>query len=617
MNSTVMQNLERAYQLHMQGQLKEAEHIYRGVLETQADNVHALNLLGMLLVNTQRAEEAVLVIKKALLQNTNDPQSHSNLGLAFKDLQQFESARKSFETSIRLDPRHPVVHNNLGNVLMALQEHQQAVAVYRQALKLKGDYVECLSNLASALKETRQYDGAHAALDYALKLRPQFAEAHNNRGEVLFKQARFAEAVTNYKRALEHKPDYSAAMINLSAALKETGEIDAAKTLLEQLVEREPDNARAHNNLGILLEQVGEGDSAAAQFRQAIRLSPNYGNAYYQLAQLRGHGLSINEINTVHQLLKQNDLLDKQRTPLNFALACAYENSGDYDRSFQHLEAAQNQKAKSSPYDNDAVGKYYKQIAGSCSKIDSQELVDSSAIPVFVLGMPRSGTSLTEQILSSHPDVYGAGELSLMEDTLGEAKKLTNLPYPQCVAKLSKSDLNKLAQFYMSQLQAKATGEKFIVDKTPMNFQYIGFIANLLPQARFIHCRRDPVDNCLSIFKLPFEDAHSYSHSLESLGQYYRHYEQLTAHWTAVTGNRMINLQYEDVVGSLEDQARRLLDFLGLPFDDAVLNFHRSKRIVKTPSASQVRQPIYSGSVLKWKKYEQHLGPLLSSLKED
>lgn len=617
MNQASLQKLEHAYGLHMQGQLQEAEKLYRGILSADSENVHALNLLGMLLVNSQRPEESVTLIKRALKQEPNDPQARSNLGLAYKDLKQLELAREAFARSVELDPCHPVVHNNLGNVLNALDRPVDAISAYRQALKLKPDYPECLTNLAAALNETGQYEGALAALNHALQLRPQFAEAHNNKGEVLFKQARFADAEAAYRKAIDCSPAYTAAKINLSAALKETGQIDAARELLESACQAEPENARAYNNLGVLLEQVGNADGAALQFRRAIHLSPNYGNAYYQLAQLRGHGLTDAEVAAVHALLEDGSLLDAQRTPLSFALACAYESRADYDQSFQFLQLAQALKAQRSPYDDAKLAHYYEQIAASCHELQPIRQVPGSAVPIFVLGMPRSGTSLTEQILGSHPQIFGAGELSLMEDTLREARRLTNKPYPQCVPDLRPEHMTHLARFYLDQLQTRASGEAFIVDKTPMNFQYIGFIANLIPQARIVHCRRNPIDNCLSIFKLPFEDAHSYSHSLESLGQYYKHYQKLCKHWQIVAGNRMTEFVYEDLVADLEPQARRLFDFIDLPFDPVVLDFHQAKRIVKTPSASQVRQPIYSDSVARWKKYEQHLGPLISSLGEN
>ncbi|MGI9270261.1 MAG: sulfotransferase [Woeseiaceae bacterium] len=617
MSDEILNLLEEGYRLQMGGSYGEAETRYREVLQREPKNIHALNLLGIVCINTDRAEEAVDFIAVAIGENAGDAESYTNMGIAQKDLQRFEAARSSFEKAARLNPRNPVIFNNLGNVQLALNQCEPAVKSFRAALQLDPNYADSLSNLTAALKETGQLGGALAAADRAIQLRPDFAEAWNNRGEVLFKQARFDDAVASYRKAVEFGENYVGAMINLSAALKETGDIAGARGSLDEALKLEPDNARAYNNMGVLLEQLGDGAAAAAQFREAIQSSTEYANAYYQLAQLRGQGLNDAEVEAVRTLMASENLADAQRMPLAFALACAYEKRDDYDRSFEHLVMAQDIKAQENPYDDKMVGKYYSDIAAQFSVAppdDAGHIAVDGPTPVFVLGMPRSGTTLTEQILGSHAAVYGAGELSFMEDTVFEAKKITGKAYPHCMEALSKSQLASLGRLYLERIAARTAGEPIVVDKTPMNFQYIGFIAAALPNARFIHCRRDPIDNCLSIFKLPFEKSHSYAHSLTALGQYFRHYSDLMQHWDRLLGDRILDVQYENTVADVEKQSRSLLEFLELPFDDAVLQFHKAEGIVKTPSASQVRQPIYSSSVERWRKYENHLRPLIEQL---
>ena len=621
MDEHVLTLLESGYGLQRSGRLDEAEARYREALRQDPKNIHALNLLGVICINTGRAGEAAELIAAAVEQNPGDAEALANLGLARKDLKQFAGARESLQRAIRLNPGNPVTHNNLGNVQAALGDYKAAVATYRTALRLDPDYVECLSNLSAALKEVKQFDGALAAADRAIELRPDFAEAHNNRGEILFKQARFAEAAESYRAAVDHRQDYVAAMINLSSARKECGDVEAARAILGEVLRRNPDNPRAHNSLGVLFEQLGQGGDAADQFRHAIHLSPDYANAYYQLAQLRGQGLSDEEVEAVEQLIDRPETLDDQRMPLAFALACAYEDRGDHDRSFFHLDAAKALKAKRSAYDDAQVGEYYDSIRTALGEkiphalaAPDQGSQAERPRPVFVLGMPRSGTTLTEQILSSHPEVCGAGELSFMEDTINEAKRRTGKPFPELVSSLAPSLREELGALYHGRLAARAGDESIVVDKTPMNFQYIGFIARILPGARFIHCRRNPVDNCLSIFKLPFEESHSYAHGLESLGRYYRRYAGLMDHWHRIVPDRITTVVYEDLVADFEARTRRLLEFLDLPFSASVLAFHETRRIVKTPSASQIRQPIYSTSVGRWKKYRKHLGPLLEQL---
>lgn len=619
MSDVIMNLLETGYRLQTAGKLGDAESKYREVLQREPRNVHALNLLGVVCINTKRAEEAVDLIATAIGEDSGDAEAYTNLGIAQKDLQQYDAASVSFQRAAKLNPRNPAILNNLGNVQSALNQHTAAVSSYRAALQLDPSYAECISNLASALKETGQLTGALAAADRAIELRPGFAEAWNNRGEVLFKQARFGDAAQSYRKAVELSDDYVAAMINLSAALKETGDVSGARSILDRALELEPDNARAFNNMGVLFEQLGDAAAAAVQFRKAIQSSTEYANAYYQLAQLKGQGLDDSEVEAVHTLMDSGDLMDAQRMPLAFALACAYEDRQDYDRSFEFLDTAQELKARENPYDDEKVGQYYTDIVSEFSTGSATGKGHASAEgpdPVFVLGMPRSGTTLTEQILDSHPAVYGAGELSFMEDIIHEAKRISGQPYPRCMSKLRDDQLADLGCKYIDRIAARSAGEAILVDKTPMNFQYIGFIAAALPGARFLHCIRNPIDNCLSIFKLPFEKSHSYAHSLTALGQYYRRYVGLMAHWAGIFGDRILDIRYEDTVADVEAQSRRLLEFLQLPFDESVLTFHESDRIVKTPSASQVRQPIYATAVERWRRYEKHLGPLIEQIEE-
>ena len=617
MDENVLTLLETGYGLQRSGHLEQAEARYRQALRQDPGNIHALNLLGVICVNTDRAAEAVELIAAAVAQEPGDAEALANLGLAQKDLKQFTEATESFERAIRLNPGNPVTRNNLGNVQAALGDFRAAIATYRHALRLVPDYAECLSNLAASLKEVKQLDGALAAADRAIELRPDFAEAHNNRGEILFKQARFAESAESYRAAVNHRENYVAALINLSSASKECGDVDAARAILDDVVRRNPDSPRAHNSLGVLFEQLGQGNDAAKEFREAIRLSPDYANAYYQLAQLRGQGLADEEVEAVERLIDKPGTLDDQRMPLAFALACAYEDRGDHDRSFFYLDKAKALKSKRSAYDDAQVSQYYDSISKAFAHTlaaPNQRNHPEGLRPVFVLGMPRSGTSLTEQILSSHPDVHGAGELSLMEDTIGEASRRTGKAFPELASSLTPTLLDELGALYLGRLTARAGNEAIVVDKTPMNFQYIGFIARILPEARFIHCRRNPIDNCLSIFKLPFEESHSYAHGLGSLGRYYKRYAALMEHWGRIVPGRIWTVVYEDLVADFEGETRQLLEFLDLPFDASVLAYHRTRRIVKTPSASQIRQPIYSTSVGRWRKYRKHLGPLLDQL---
>lgn len=613
----VDQILLEAYRLQSQGRRTEAERGYRQVLARDAHNVHALNLLGIVCLESGRADEAAALIARALAVDPHDAEPHANLALALRALGRLEEAAASLQASLAINPGNPVALNNLGNILAELHRPDEAIVCFRAALRLDDRHMDALVNLSSALLAQGQTDGALAAAAHAVQVDGRAAAAHNALGDALLKQARHEAAAECFEAALARDASHLDARIGLSSALKELGQVARAESLLREVVALQPDHAAAHNSLGVLLEQQGDGVAAAAAFRAAIAANPRFANACYQLAQLKGVTLSEGEISAMQALHDEPGLHDELRAPLCFALACIHERTGDFKASFRHLVAGQALKAKVQPYDDDQVADHHRRIV-RCTPAARMPVVPGTMPrqpqPLFVLGLPRSGTSLTEQILGSHPQVAGAGELSLMEDTVAEAARLTGQAFPECLPRLSASQLDELGRFYRDRLLRRAQAERWVIDKTPMNFQYVGFIAAILPDARIVHCCRDAMDNCLSIFKLPFEAAHSYAHDLQALGRYHGHYRALMDHWHASVGNRMVRLQYEDLVADLPGQTARLVRFLGIEFDARMLEFHKTERLVKTPSASQVRQPIYSGSVQAWRHYGDALRPLAEAL---
>ena len=608
--------LQEGYKLQSQGRLTEAERAYHDVLQADPGNEHALNLLGAVCVNSGRPTEALAYIRRAEHINAIDPDLQANLGLALKDTGDLEGAKAAFEESLRLRPQHPKTMNNLGNVLAALRRTNEAVALFRRALYIAPDYAECLSNLAAALLHRRQYAHALQAAERAIEIRPELAEAHNNRGEALAKLNRHPEAAASYRQAIALRADYEVARINLTAALKETGALVEARRLLEQVLERDPMNSLALNNLGTLLEQLGQGGDAKACFRRAVASAPSYANAWYQLAHLDAAELSADDITSIEGLLHDRKTPAEDRSALAFALACVFEYRGDVDRHFNYLSLGQDIKRREAIYDRQRVADYHRalrqafpapiRVSGDHGAIGPQ--------PVFVVGMPRSGTSLTEQILATHPEVLGAGELGLMEETIREAQRLSGQDFPNAIGELDGAQLRELGDYYLTGLIRRAGKARYIVDKTPMNFQYLGFIAAILPNARFIHCTREPIDNCWSIYKLPFESVHSYAHDQESLGDYYVQYRELMAHWLRLYATRILDMRYESTIADFTQQSRRMTDFLGLSYEPEMRDFHRTERIVKTPSASQVRRPLYATSVGAWRPYVDKLRPLIAAL---
>ena len=609
--------LETGYREHQAGRLEKAEQIYLAVLKKERDNIHALNLLGMLCVNAFRPDEAVFFIAKALKLQANNPESHANMALAYKDQGKPEQAVKHFRESIRLDPYNPVVHNNLGNVLREMSRPDEAIKAYERALKLDGDFAPCWSNFAAALNEADKRKAAHRAVERALRLEPALAQAHNNKGDILLAEARYAEALESYRTATALNPKYAAALINMARTQRDMDDPEAAVQTLQKALEIEPNNPEAHHAKGVLQEQLGNPDAAAAAFQDAIRVAPAMAIAHYYLAQIRGRKTSDEELAAMEKTWHEVNLLPNDRMFMAFGLARAYEQRKQYDKAFEYLEMGNRVKAEMQPYDDADTGKFVDSLADCAEAVAARLGLEAGCPdprPVFILGMPRSGTSLTEQILASHSEVAGAGELSYAYDMAHRIRDLTKQAFPDNMKLLSAEQLLELGEYYLSRHMPDNLAHRYVVDKTPLNFQYIGLLGLALPGAKFIHCHRDPVQNCFSIHKMPFDKKQAYAHSQEALGLYYNRYWKLMQRWKSLFPGRILDVRYEDTVADIENQGRRVLDFLDLPFEEGVLDFYKTKRLVKTPSASQVRQPIYGDAVQAWRKYEKHLTPLIEAL---
>jgi tetratricopeptide (TPR) repeat protein len=395
-----------------------------------------------------------------------------------------------------------------------------------------------------------------------------------------------------------------------------------AVTCFEEATRLDPGNPEAFRCLAIALSQEGRLSDAIAADRRALELNPRHTGALHHLVQLKTLSRDDPDFASLEALGQDEDSFDdSQLIGLFFALAKAYEDVGDVERSFGYLRRANALKREAIDYD---VGEDVRVLARTAA-VFQPALFDRFAgagsrceLPILIVGMPRSGTSLVEQILASHPAVHGGGERQDLPQ-LASAVSLLNergLPAPDGVPYLRASDFDRLGHAYASRLQRIAPGALRVTDKQPSNFRHLGLLHLMAPQARVIHCVRDPVDTCLSCYRLPFASV-DYAFDLDELGRYYRAYEGLMEHWRAVLPNRTLEVSYEELVADVGRQARRIVGYCGLEWDDACLAFHTTERTVRTASFAQVRMPIYQHSVERWKRYRAHLGPLLNALELD
>jgi tetratricopeptide (TPR) repeat protein len=579
--------LTEAKALQRQGDFAEAEAAYRRALAIEPDNAEALNNLGNVLRTLKRPAEAAILLRKALAARPEHPAILSNLGLALGDLRQFSEAAECHRRAVAIDPKLAPGHNNLGLALKELGLFAEAEQSYRRALALNPNFAEALNNLGNVLRAQGRLEESIAAYGRAIATKPDYADAHNNLGNALRDGQHYEEAIQSYRRALDLAPRL----------------------------------AKAHCNLGKLLQEIGQTDAAHDAFAKAVDCDAALVEAYFNLVDTSADLPEGRHIAQLEALARKGDALSvEDRMALGFTLSRVYEKLERYDESFEELSEAKRLKRAQIDFDGSAE----RERVDELKRVFTQQLLagksycgSPSALPIFVLGFPRSGTTLTEQILASHPAVYGAGELGILASIAGDLHSPTRADpgFPACIPALPLAELRRAGEDYVRQLQAYAPAAARITDKMPENYHFLGLIHLILPKAKILHVMRDPLDTCFSCFQQEFRAGIAYANELRELGDYYRCYAALMDHWRLVLpAGSMLEVRYEDLVEDLEGEARRMLDYCELPWDDRCLSFHETGRPVKTASLVQVRRPLYRSSVGRWRRYQKHLGPLMEAL---
>ena len=572
---------------HRAGDVAEAERGYRQILATDSGHAGSLHLLGVVAAQSGRFGEAEALIGAAL----------------------------------RADPANADALGDLGNVLRGLGRGEDAVRAYQAAVALKPESAQAAFNLGLALSSLHRDNEAADAFRRTLELSPGHYLAHNSLAVTLRRLGRPAEAETVLQRAIALQRDQADAHLNLGNVLHDLGRSDEAFAAFETARQLSPGRAEPSNNLALALRELGRTDEALAATDAALAADPNSPSAWYIRSDLKRFSAIDPDIAAMESLLAiagPRNLSADALIQLQFALGKAWRDAGDVDRAFGHYAEGNRRKRATFAYDASADA---ARIAAYATATPAEVLARlagsgvADARPVFVVGMPRSGTTLVEQILASHSAIASVGETA----ALGEAIQAAAGAHRALISAaeyerlLSPEPLRAVANGYLRRLPESAAAR--VVDKTPANFQFAGVIALALPGAHIIHCRRDPADTCLSCYTTLFTGRQDFAYDLAELGGYYRAYSAAMAHWRAVlTPDRLLEIDYEALVDDLEGQARRMIAFCGLEWEPACLDFHRSGRRVQTASASQVRRPVYRGSIGAARAFEAHLAPLLEAL---
>ena len=541
--------------------------------KSEVDSVFALYL-------DNKFQTAIDRIKELNEKYPNEPLLFNLIGACYKGLGHLEGAAKMFQAAVAIKPSYAEAHFNLGSILKELGRNTSAVESYKKAITITPNYPDAHNNLGTTLHDLDHLEASIESLEWAIAYKYDFAEAHNNLGNVLNDSGRVEEAIDSFERAVTLKSDYAKAYFNLAIAYKDLGNKEAYLKNIEK----------------------------------TVSIKPDWGDAYLHLSRVKKFKESDPLVDQMKLFLSRNDLSLLDRIGFNFALSHVYENLENYEEQFKFLNEANSLRKDELSYTIERDKKYFSTIKASFNSphpsIKKSSFSSTDIKPIFIVGMPRSGTSLVHQIMDSHNEVFGAGELNILNKFIGALltdKNSTGRNF------LSAEDTLSLRAHFLKSLSKLNITENIIVDKMPLNFRYIGFILSAFPEAKIVHMNRDPMATCWSIYKYYF-NGNSYSYNQDDLAQYYQMYKDLMSFWSNLFPNKIYDICYEDLTTDQEVETRKLLDYCELEWDVNCLNFHTNKKAVKTTSAMQVRQKIYQGSSEVWKKYEAYLQPLIKGL---
>jgi len=595
------------------GQLEMAVSCFEKATEIKPDFADAHFNLGLSLQELNQLEAAVKSYEVTLAIHSNYTKAHNNLGIIYKELGQMGAAVKSYEQAIDAQPDYAEAHNNLGVIMQELGQLDEAAKCYEKAIAISPEYAEVHNNLGNTLNELGQTNDAIKSYKKTLSIAPDFIDAYNNLGNILQEQGLLDEAIKCYEKAIAISPEYAEAHYNLGVSLYQLGQFNEALNCCRQALVINPDYADAHNNLGNILQEQGQSDEAFNCYVHALAIQPDNAQFHRNLSLMKNYKEGDTQFTRMQSLLSTGYLSKSERINLCFALAIAYKDLGKKDELFKVLNEGNQLRKQELDYsiEKDLANHsaHRKLFMSPIKKPSPYESLTAS--PIFILGMPRSGTSLVEQIISSHHKVHGAGKLPYLHNLI---RPIMN----DCLFHnnaLSEKNFLSIRDGYLNNLSSLNVSESIITDKTPINFENIGFILNAFPEAKIIHLKRDSMAICWSIYQRYFpNESLGFAYNMQDLAKFYNSYTEIMAFWHDLFPNQIYDISYEDLTTNQEEETRKLLKYCKLDWDENCLNFHFNKRTVKTASSLQVREKMYQESSEVWKKYETHLNPLINGL---
>ncbi|TDJ32713.1 MAG: tetratricopeptide repeat protein [Gammaproteobacteria bacterium] len=635
----------------LQGRPDEALQVLKSVVKREPDFARAAQELGLTYATLGDTGRAIRTLRKAVQLQPKLAGAWKALGDLLAGEGDEVGSRKAYQRHLEHSVNDPLLvsaANYLYEGRLANAEH-----LLRPYLKKHPTDVSAIRLLAATGMRLGQFEDAGNLLERCLELAPDFRYARSNYAYVLFKRTKYAQALDELDKLLQAEPDNPNYMVLKSSVLVRIGEFQAALDAYENVLSRYPNHALVQMSYGHTLKTVGRFDDAIAAYRASIELQPTLGEAYWSLANLKTFRFEDAEIaDMVRQAesyqpvaddIPNNAVIpdDDEEAPvvpgldensakrasnkdyfhLCFSLGKALEDQQDYDKAFDYYQRGNESKRQSVHYDAD---ENHDDVQAAIALFDEEFFAERadcgcpSLEPIFIVGLPRSGSTLLEQILASHSQVEGTMELpdiiAMTRRLGGRERREDENRYPGVLAELSGEQLAELGEEYLERTRIQRSGAAFFTDKMPNNFLHVGFIRLILPNAKIIDARRHPLACCFSGYKQLFARGQTYTYDLADIGRYYRDYVGLMDHWDNVLPDTVLKVHYEDVVGDIEGQVRQILDYCKLPFETQCLEFQNTERAVRTASSEQVRQPLYADAVEYWRHFDRHLTPLVDAL---
>jgi len=600
------------------GKIREAEDYLRISIRLAPNFAKPHCDLGQLLVETRRPQEAVDVLENAVRLDAREGDAWFNLGKARAMLGRGPEADEAFEKSFELNPErkalaHAAEHQQAGRL-------EEAEKIYREILRNNPENVDALRLLGTLAMGRGRFHEAENLFRRAVSYTPDYMEAHLDLGRVLKEQQRLHEAIRSFEKAIELEPGNLQANFLLASVLAPAARTYDAIAAYRKVLEIRPNHPGALLGLGHTLKTVGQQEEAIQAYRDCIRMKPASGETYWSMANLKTYTLTDEDIEAMQAQVQRQDLDEDfditSRVNFLFALAKAYEDRGDYDRAWRYYEEGNTTQRMEEDYDpvrNEVANDAITQVFDREFLERNSNLGHPSPEPIFIVGLPRSGSTLLEQILASHSMVEGTAELpyiSVVSNSLSR-NRADGVNYPHAVRELGAEHFHRLGQDYLDLSEIhRSEGKPRFIDKMPNNFPAVGFIHLIFPRAKIIDARRYPMDSCLSCYRQLFARGQSFTYDLTDIGEYFLQYERMMDYWHEVLPGRCLTVQYEEMVTDFENQLRRLLEYCELPWEESCARFYETDRPVRTASSEQVRQPVYTRSINFWRNHEKHLGEL-------